>query len=1139
LKNLTNPISFFLILLVALVIIPLGLADTGGTITTDGSYTIHTFTTNDTYIVTSTKNITILVVAGGGSGGGKRIGNDPGGGGAGGLIYNNSYLLATGSYNIIIGRGGIGTATYGENGINSSFNGTLNANGGGAGGASSNGSIGGSGGGGSGDAYTGASGTAGQGNAGGNATGATGNAGGGGGGAGGYGSNGAGAGPPYVGGAGGACLNYSINGSNTNYSAGGGGTGFTTGGLGACGIGGNGVSGTSGYGGNAIGYGSGGGGAGRVTIGIGGNGSQGIIIIRYLTSTSGITFINQIPIDINTSNIFSSRLNITYQFNTTNLLTYGISLKTTSPTKNCIVYINKSCRIINDTYINYTLTNSTLTGDLSLKYKVFNENDYVPGTFLLSESSVQAYTPTITTLNGINELAIIKMYNVSNLSNQFNFIELGLNTSGTCNIYVSNETSETLTNLITNNKAVLIGSLNSGSYHHNHSNEHKDNIFNMPVINGKINNITPINDNSEVFIIIKPNSALDNCYIQTVNNLTVTSGDIKSSNNAGVTYTNQTYYLRSHIHQIDQVILSKITYLAWANYTTGYENTSELSDNFDINRLPPTSPGITNPNTSNQEVTRYINITYNPSIPSTNDTTISFYNITLLNNDLSINTTIKSNNTINLSYYWDSFTNNLTTGNYYIKVLSTDNNTNTAYSIQLINISRNSELNVTVKLIFDNSTLTNYTLNITNELTGTIETYNTTTNITTINIIKGNNYTLKVDKIGYAIMNYTGLSFTQTFNNYTFYLYTDNSVLINIYDESTLTIINTSLVSITFSNNITSLVYTTTNGTYYKAGLTDGLWEVKFYSTNYSYRTYFITVNNRSFQNLNAYLVPSAFTSVFTIRNSLTLETLEGVSFTVERLSNSSYVIVESKFSDIGGNVQIGFLPGIEYRFILSKTGYTSKTFNLNPIIFNAYNVYLDKISSLNNTLDYGGVSVIFYPKTFYNNRANTLTFTITSPEGVLTNYNIGIQAPGGSNSTSGSNAIGETFTINFNISNATLFDRVNITYNYTSTTGGLKIYRIQYEIIGAGNVGNYTIANLKNREYGLGTFEKVLLVMVGMVIIVGFAFMLTGTAGALVIGLICLNVSVYLGFLPYWSVIIPDILGIIIIIAVSTGGRQ
>ena len=550
-----------------------------------------------------------------------------------------------------------------------------------------------------------------------------------------------------------------------------------------------------------------------------------------------------------------------------------------------------------------------------------------------------------------------------------------------------------------------------------------------------------------------------------------------------------------------------------------------------------TSTTINTP-TNKENITRSLNITYTDTINPTGTAYISTHNISILNNDGSLNYTINSStNTTPINY--DMFNNNLTIGNYTLQIKTRDNYTyNRTFTKDFI-LTRDAELNITLKYVIGNVTLGNYTLNITDKSTGIKETYTTANNTTTIYIIKGRNYTLTIDKTGYAISNYTGLSFTNSYNNYNYYIYTDNSVYITIYDESDLTIVNDSTVSITFSNNVSTLSYITTNGTYYKDGLSDGVREVKFYSANYSYRTYFITVYNRSFQNLDAYLVPSAFTCVFTIRDSLTLAQLEDTSFSVERLSNSSYIVVESKVSDIGGNVQIGFLPGIEYRFTLSKSGYTSKVFSLNPIIFNAYNIYLDKTASLNNTLDYGSVDIALYPKTFYNNRANGITFTITSPEGVLTNYGISIKAPGGSNSTSGSNAIGETFTLNFNITNASIYDRVNVTYNYTSTMSGIKIYRIQYEIIGAGNVGNYTIANLKNREYGLGTFEKVLLVMVGMVIIVGFAFMLTGTAGALVIGLICLNVSVYLGFLPYWSVIIPDILGIIIIIAVSTGGRQ
>src|SRR6056300_605883 len=64
-----------------------GFSATGGTITTSGNYTIHTFTSSGTFQVTAgSKNIEVLVVAGGGGGGG----DNSGAGGAGGLIYYGS-----------------------------------------------------------------------------------------------------------------------------------------------------------------------------------------------------------------------------------------------------------------------------------------------------------------------------------------------------------------------------------------------------------------------------------------------------------------------------------------------------------------------------------------------------------------------------------------------------------------------------------------------------------------------------------------------------------------------------------------------------------------------------------------------------------------------------------------------------------------------------------------------------------------------------------------------------------------------------------------------------------------------------------------------------------------------------------------
>jgi len=63
----------------------MGVEATGGTITTDGSYRIHTFTSSGTFEVSEGVACDVLIVAGGGGGGGSR----GGGGGGGGLIYTN------------------------------------------------------------------------------------------------------------------------------------------------------------------------------------------------------------------------------------------------------------------------------------------------------------------------------------------------------------------------------------------------------------------------------------------------------------------------------------------------------------------------------------------------------------------------------------------------------------------------------------------------------------------------------------------------------------------------------------------------------------------------------------------------------------------------------------------------------------------------------------------------------------------------------------------------------------------------------------------------------------------------------------------------------------------------------------------
>ena len=80
---------------------------TGGTITTSGGYTIHTFTAGGTFTALVNMNVEYLVVAGGGGGGGLTSLAGGGGGGAGGYLAGTGHAVTTTApYTITVGSGG-------------------------------------------------------------------------------------------------------------------------------------------------------------------------------------------------------------------------------------------------------------------------------------------------------------------------------------------------------------------------------------------------------------------------------------------------------------------------------------------------------------------------------------------------------------------------------------------------------------------------------------------------------------------------------------------------------------------------------------------------------------------------------------------------------------------------------------------------------------------------------------------------------------------------------------------------------------------------------------------------------------------------------------------------------------------------
>ena len=273
---------------------------TGGTATSDATYFYRRITSTSQVVVSnSTLVADVLVVAGGGGGGV----NNAGGGGGGGVVYYEGYTFTPGSYQANIGTGGLGfiggnTNNWGARGLDSTFIGiTALGGGGGEGGnpispAQSPVKNGGSGGGGSRGISPG---SATQTNSGGGV---------------GFGNNGAASVVNPLGGGGGGAggsgtgANGGLGKTYWGFTVGAGGGGGAEGSGHTAGLGGSSVGGSGGAG-NGASYasgwtspsgqdavantGSGGGGesAGFQAPGRAGNGSDGVVIIRYTKSQVG------------------------------------------------------------------------------------------------------------------------------------------------------------------------------------------------------------------------------------------------------------------------------------------------------------------------------------------------------------------------------------------------------------------------------------------------------------------------------------------------------------------------------------------------------------------------------------------------------------------------------------------------------------------------------------------------------------------------------------------------------------------------------------------------------------------------------------------------------------------------------------
>lgn len=442
------------------------------------------------------------------------------------------------------------------------------------------------------------------------------------------------------------------------------------------------------------------------------------------------------------------------------------------------------------------------------------------------------------------------------------------------------------------------------------------------------------------------------------------------------------------------------------------------------------------------------------------------------------------------------------------------------------------QLNITATNILTGVNATGFTIYRNGTLLGTAS----TTNYTINDLIAGS-YNISIDAPGYALSSAV-INIVNTTQSYQFSIYTTNSLYIYIKDESTGAGI-TDNVTIRFVTGDTQFTnYSNGSSTFFIDNLNVTEYQITFSSTTYLARTYLVTIGNRTQQFLNAWLLPNTSSStLFTVSDKDTGEALTSVNAGMYRFINTSWYPVESKYTDLTGKVVFTYSPNVNYKFYLTKPGYTDYIFYLNPVLFSTYDIKMSKSTVLNQSVDYDGVTVIYAPTSFSNDNVTTFTWIIGSTAGLLTNYGITLTYPtGGSVTDTGTNAIGGQFIKSLNITGAGYFDTVKLDYYYITTLTGRRNFTILMPITFTAGTSNGTFMVNQNKTYGLGIFERILIITGMVLLIVGIASMVGQPIAGLAIGLCVFFYSYYIGFISIGAIIPSLVIGFLVIIWKSGG---
>lgn len=837
-----------------------------------------------------------------------------------------------------------------------------------------------------------------------------------------------------------------------------------------------------------------------------------------------VNLLSQSPANITNVNLIPNGGNQTYAFNTTNFIFGRVYLNLTVTTGSaCVQYINGTCRLPNNTnqVINANL-NVNGTGVANYTFH-FTENNVYPSSENLNFTQIALGTYT-RVLTQENDYVADTILNISNISG-FNFYEVPVLSTGIVRVYYFNSTYDFGSNPTTNQNVHEFCVLtNATTYNHTH--------------NQSGHQLCPYTINATGYLgttkvsgggfMIRGNPQGVNI---TVANITARPNVARVTTNGGNTWPSLTGTIASHLHQFttnDQVCTQ-----AFGNYTTTFDNSSRTCELLDLDIFPPEPPDVLTPvsTTYNQ----FINITWEQSIPYAISRYITQYNVTLRNSDMAYNSTLNVSNNASRSYYWDTYTMNLTVGaTYYVGVEATDNSGAKAIAFsENFTIGSNGLINVTAKDGETGATITNFSVNAYNAAAGVNVTVNASSNVSSLPITRGYNYTLTIDAPGYAIANMTAPT-TNVTSSYQFNLSPTNSIYVYVFSQDTGLSLAGTNVTVTLLKGTTFLNSTSSTGRFLFQGLDPGNWTVTVGASGYATSTYFLMVNNRSTQTLNAYIAQSVISVIFTVKDIVTGDTISGGTLTMQNQISGNWVTIDQANTDAFGQAGFSLLPLHDYQFIMEATNYSTKIGLVNTFI-TSYTILLNA----NNTQQFITYGDQFTYKTSPTQvSANMTTFSITtsSPQGAIQWFAVVVTYNG---TTSTQNVTGSpsggTASVDVNLSGITGAQTVTATY-YVKSVGISTPLVIpeSWLVYGGFARTNYTLVNfveyygspsspidMTTRGIIVTIFAVLLAAGTGFVLGVGPAigvaatvFLLAGVFGWLGVGITVITVGALVGLL-------------------------